>query len=331
MSKPLSILPTVVAMSACAALVCAEETSPTVRTTMEPAPAAEKKVESATKPVDVNSGPKLAAASTPGSSAAAANAAASSEITGEATPKPKKRGMFDWMFSGKKKKVTPAPTATVSPETKATPSPTPHRATHKPTGTPAPESENEAAKPAKATPTPKPEKSEKPAATPKPEKEKATPTPKPEKATPTPKPEKATPTPKPEKATPTPKPEKTTGSTPAPAATPAATPAGKKGKKQPATPAPAANASNLPPEPGADADPEAKEKYRFEVAKTKAENDEHIKSLKAKADEATTEADSKAALRTYNKALFEKVKKIDPSVSEWSDRMEAAILKRLNE
>lgn len=70
---------------------------------------------------------------------------------------------------------------------------------------------------------------------------------------------------------------------------------------------------------------------RFETAKSKALEDAHIKSLKAKADEASTDAESKAALRTYNKALFEKIKKIDPSVSEWADRLEAAMMKRLSD
>ena len=84
-------------------------------------------------------------------------------------------------------------------------------------------------------------------------------------------------------------------------------------------------------EPPSDADAEAKEKYRFEVARSKAQEDPQIKALKAKADEATTDADSKKALVAYNKALFAKIRKVDPAVSEWADRLEAAILKRLNE
>jgi hypothetical protein len=111
---------------------------------------------------------------------------------------------------------------------------------------------------------------------------------------------------------------------------PPATPSGKKSTKPKATPGTSA-AHNPAAPPPADADPEAKERFRFEIAKSKAIEDPHVKSLKAKADEATTDEESKATLRAYNKALFEKVRKIDPGVSEWADRLEAAILKRLND
>ena len=145
----------------------------------------------------------------------------------------------------------------------------------------------------------------------------------------TPKPEKPGTTPKPVKSAATPKPEKIPGVTPAPLE-PVATPTGKKPpKNKSSTPSP--SAASRPVEPSADADAETKEKLRFETAKSKANEDPQIRSLKAKADEATTDEESKAALRAYNKALFEKVKRIDPSVSEWADRLEAAILRRLSE
>jgi hypothetical protein len=116
--------------------------------------------------------------------------------------------------------------------------------------------------------------------------------------------------------------------TPAPTA-PAATPSARKPGK--GKQAPAATNATAPTEAAPEVDPEVKEKAHFEAAKAKASEDAQIKSLKAKADSATTEEESKTALRNYNKALFQKIKKIDPSVSEWSDRMEAAILKRLSE
>jgi len=84
-------------------------------------------------------------------------------------------------------------------------------------------------------------------------------------------------------------------------------------------------------EPPADADPDVKEKYRYEQAKARAMEDPQVKSLKAKADDASTEDDSRKALRAYNKALFEKIRKIDSSVSERADLLEAGILKRLSE
>jgi hypothetical protein len=124
---------------------------------------------------------------------------------------------------------------------------------------------------------------------------------------------KATPAPAP-KATPTPKPG-------------AATPKPKAGATKPAITE--SSKLQLPPEPPADADPETKEKYHFEVAKIKASEDPQIESLKAKADNAASEEESRKALRAYNKALFEKIRKIDSSVSDRADRMEAVIMKRL--
>jgi hypothetical protein len=134
-------------------------------------------------------------------------------------------------------------------------------------------------------------------------------------------------TPKPEAPAPTPKPEKVAP----PVSEPTATPPGKKKKGKP-TPPPSVSASNPPPDaPAADADAETKEKYRFDVAKSKALGDPEVAALKNKADEATTEDESKKALRAYNKALFEKIRRVDSSVSEYSERLEAAILKRLDE
>ena len=84
-------------------------------------------------------------------------------------------------------------------------------------------------------------------------------------------------------------------------------------------------------EPPADADAEVKEKFRFDQARAKAGDDPQVKALKQKADEASTDDESRKALRAYNKALFEKIRKIDGSVSDRATRLEAAILKRLSE
>jgi hypothetical protein len=84
-------------------------------------------------------------------------------------------------------------------------------------------------------------------------------------------------------------------------------------------------------EPPADMDPDAQEKFRFDQAKAKAMEDPQVIALKTKADNAATEADSSKALRAYNKALFEKIRKIDKSVAERATRLEEAILKRLSE
>lgn len=100
-----------------------------------------------------------------------------------------------------------------------------------------------------------------------------------------------------------------------------------------ATPAPGKSTTKpkAAAEPAADVDPETQEKLRFDQAKAKAMEDPQVSALKAKADNASTEAESSKALRAYNKALFEKIRKIDKSVAERATRLEAAILKRLSE
>jgi hypothetical protein len=142
----------------------------------------------------------------------------------------------------------------------------------------------------------------------------------------TPRPEKSTP-PTAEKPTPTPKPEKPAASTPAP---PPTTPT-RRTPKPKNTPVPSTSETTPPAPPPADADADAKEQYRFETAKSKAIQDPQVKALKDKADLAQTEDESRAALRAYNKALFQKIRKIDPGVSEYADPLEKAILKRLGE
>ena len=69
---------------------------------------------------------------------------------------------------------------------------------------------------------------------------------------------------------------------------------------------------------------------RFEAAKTKALADSHIQELQAKADAATGD-DEKAATRRYYKALYGKMREIDPSVKDRIDRTEAAALRRLEQ
>ncbi len=175
-------------------------------------------------------------------------------------------------------------------------------------------------------------------------KKKTTPTPTPE-PTPSPTPRKtarkpsATPAPtsdqpaKPGQSTPAPKPQKTTSGPNLDMPVPA-TPT-KKPSKSAASGTTTATAPTKPAkplvEPPADADAEVKEKFRFDQARAKAGEDSQIKALKQKADEASTDDESRKALRAYNKALFEKIRKIDSSVSDRATRLEAAILKRLSE
>lgn len=108
---------------------------------------------------------------------------------------------------------------------------------------------------------------------------------------------------------------------------PATSASAKKTRKGKAAPVAAAPAGVLSPE----GDPEAKEKFRFEQAKVKASEDPEVMELKAKADNAVTDEDARTAQRAYNKALFSQMRKIDATLEEHINAMEAAILKRLDE
>jgi hypothetical protein len=54
-----------------------------------------------------------------------------------------------------------------------------------------------------------------------------------------------------------------------------------------------------------------------------------ILALKEKADNASSDEESRRALRSFNKALFNKMRQIDPTIKDRADRVEAALMKRL--
>ena len=157
-------------------------------------------------------------------------------------------------------------------------------------------------------------------------KDKAQPTPQAAKPTPTPKPTRtkqrkdrtAAPVPQPEQSHPE-KPEK-------PAPEPKATPAPKPPRGARPTPVPKPSATV-----DEGADPETVEREKFTTAKSKAQEDTEIQELKLKADTAPTEDEARKAMRTYNKALFRKMRSIEPSIKDRIDATEAAIMRRLGE
>jgi hypothetical protein len=108
------------------------------------------------------------------------------------------------------------------------------------------------------------------------------------------------------------------------AESPAVTSKGKKGAKTPV--AAVKKPENQPPDT---TDPEVLEKWKLGEAKTKALEDPELRAIKSKADAAATDEESRKTLRIYNKALFSKIRQIDPSIKERADRMEVAILKQL--
>ena len=83
------------------------------------------------------------------------------------------------------------------------------------------------------------------------------------------------------------------------------------------------------PSPVEGKDPETELREKYDAAKIKAAEDPEVKKLKEKADGAPTEEDARKALRDYNKALFKRMREIDPSIRERVDRMETAVLNRL--
>jgi hypothetical protein len=73
---------------------------------------------------------------------------------------------------------------------------------------------------------------------------------------------------------------------------------------------------------------EADTASHFQAAKTKALQDAHLQDLQSKADSATGD-DAKIAMRRYYKALYEKMREIDPSIKDRIDRTEAATMRRV--
>jgi len=78
------------------------------------------------------------------------------------------------------------------------------------------------------------------------------------------------------------------------------------------------------------AEEEAEESSRFQAAKTKALQDQHLQDLQSKADSATGD-DAKAATRRYYRALYDKMRDIDPGLKDRIDRTEAASLRRVQQ
>ncbi len=78
-------------------------------------------------------------------------------------------------------------------------------------------------------------------------------------------------------------------------------------------------------------DAEIVEKQKYDQAKAKAVADPKIQELRGKADLAANEEESRKALRAYNKAMFKRMKEVEPSIKDHIDDMEAEVLKRIGE
>jgi len=73
------------------------------------------------------------------------------------------------------------------------------------------------------------------------------------------------------------------------------------------------------------------QKTRYYTAKTQADKEEALADLLAKADKAKTDESKRQILREYYELLAKRMKKIDPSISEWIDTMKQAYLRRLTQ
>ena len=165
----------------------------------------------------------------------------------------------------------------------------------------------------KPTPAPTPTPTPAPAAKVKPRIAK----PKPKPA-PTPAPAEP-PVEKPAEPTTPPPPTEPAAVPPAPIEKPVEQPKPAKGK--PAKPVPAKPAK--PDLSGLD------DAAKYKAAKELALKEQSIIDLKAKADSTIDEADAKRASLEYNRALFRKVRDIEPSLDAYVDKLEQAVLKRV--
>lgn len=71
------------------------------------------------------------------------------------------------------------------------------------------------------------------------------------------------------------------------------------------------------------------QKARYYSVKVKADKEESLASLQARADRAKSDEAKRQALREYYDLLAKRMKKLDPSLSDWIDTMHAAYLRRL--
>lgn len=73
------------------------------------------------------------------------------------------------------------------------------------------------------------------------------------------------------------------------------------------------------------------QKAKYYAAKVKADKEEGLASLLTKSDKAKNDETKREILREYYDLLAKRMKKIDPSISEWIDTMHAAYLRRIQQ
>ena len=69
---------------------------------------------------------------------------------------------------------------------------------------------------------------------------------------------------------------------------------------------------------------------KFKAVKDRAMEDPEMKELKSKADSEVDETEAHKALAAYNRALFRKIREIEPSLGDYSAKVEASMTRRLS-
>lgn len=131
-------------------------------------------------------------------------------------------------------------------------------------------------------------------------------------------------------SSPTPAAKKGRRVAPTPTPTPAATPEKAQSEAPVAqekapTPAPAVKETPAP----APTDPFETERQRYKEVRRQALEDPQVRELQDKVDSALDEQAHKEAGKNYYKALFGKIRQIDPSLTERADALEAKALEQL--
>jgi hypothetical protein len=68
----------------------------------------------------------------------------------------------------------------------------------------------------------------------------------------------------------------------------------------------------------------------FKLLKIQALEDPELKALKEKADTTLGDEESRKASITYNRALFRKIRELEPKLNDYTNRVESSLMKTLN-
>ena len=77
-------------------------------------------------------------------------------------------------------------------------------------------------------------------------------------------------------------------------------------------------------------DEDNKERARFSAVRAKAMQDKNVGALKEKAEAAQSDEELKKASKEYYKALYKRMRALDDSLKDRIDRMESAMMRRLD-